>query len=132
MIRNTLLLAALLGLLMGCLSLSERKQADALQEILRNYEAVIRWGSLDQARGFLQTERQSDEVMHTPRDLRVTHYEVVQGPSMLGENRAVQMALVQYVFEDSQVVRELMDRQTWEYDSKGQTWHLVSPLPAFK
>jgi len=131
-IRKTLILTVLLGLLMGCQSLSERKQADALQEMLRNYEAVIRWGSLDQARNFQQPERQSDTVAEVPRDLRVTHYEVVQGPSMLGPDRAVQTALVQYVFEDSQVVRDLVDRQTWEYDPESQSWHLISPLPEFK
>jgi hypothetical protein len=132
LIRKTLFLSLLLSLLMGCQTISERKQANALQDVLRNYEAVIRWGSLDQARQFLPQDKQSDAAVQAPRDLRVTHYEVVQGPSMLGSDRAMQTAVVQYVFEESQVVRELVDRQTWELDPESQSWHLVSPLPEFK
>ena len=132
MISRAFIFTLLLSLLAGCQSLSERKQADSLQEILRNYEAVIRWGSIDQARRFLSPDRQSEAVAPVPRDLRVTHYEVVQGPSMLGPQQAVQAALVQYVFEDSQVVRELVDRQTWQYMPESQSWYLISPLPEFK
>ncbi len=119
-------------LLMGCQTLSERKQADKLQEVLRNYQGVIRWGSIDQARRFLKPET-SGEVMTKPvGQTRVTHYEVVQGPSMVEDNKALQTAVIQYVFVDSQVVREVVDQQTWEFDPQTERWYLISPLPNFK
>jgi len=132
MIRIALILALSLGLLMGCQSIGERKQADALQEVLRDYEATIRWGAAAQARDFLAPEQRDAVSVAVPKDLRVTHYEVVQGPTMLDADRAVQTAIVQYVFEDSQVVRELIDRQVWLYDQAAELWHLASPLPEFE
>lgn len=129
-ITSMILVSALL--LMGCQTLSERKQADALNEILRSYHAMIRWGSVEQAKGFLEPNQAKGYVDATPGDLRVTHYEVVQGPTMMDSNHAVQTAFIQYVFEDSQVVRELVDRQTWEYDKDSGHWFLISPLPVFK
>ncbi|MCU7842273.1 MAG: asparagine synthetase [Candidatus Thiodiazotropha sp. (ex Monitilora ramsayi)] len=132
MIRITSLVLITTVLLMGCQTLSERKQADSLEEILRSYHAMIRWGSVEQARGFLDPKQAKESVDATPGDLRVTHYEVVQGPTMVGSTQAVQTAFIQYVFEDSQIVREVMDRQTWEYDTASERWFLVSPPPVFK
>jgi len=132
MTRTAIILAVALALLVGCKSIGEHKQADALQEVLRNYEAAIRWGSLAQTRAFLTPEQRDTASFEVPKDLRVTHYEVVQGPAMLGRDRAVQTAIVQYVFEDSQVVRELTDSQLWIYDTAGEAWYLSSPLPVFK
>lgn len=132
MISRALILTICLVLLSGCQTISERKQADDLLEVLRDYEAVMRWSSLEQARRFLQPEKAGEMVATTPRDLRVTHYEVVQGPSMLGEDNAVQTAVIQYVFEESQVVHELVDQQHWRYDPEAKRWYLASPLPVFK
>lgn len=132
MISRAIIITLLVALLAGCQTISERKQADDLQEVLRNYEAVIRWGSIDQARRF-QSPGQADEPgAAVPGDLRVTHYEVVQGPTMVGGNSAVQTAVIQYVFEESQVVREMADRQTWRYEPEAERWFLASPLPTFK
>ena len=119
-------------LIAGCQTLSERKQADALQEVLRNYGGVVRWGSIDQARRFLSPDTESEPASAALPPTRVTHYEVVQGPAMVDADTAIQTAVIQYVFVDSQVVKEIVDQQTWVYDPKLETWHLVSPLPEFK
>ena len=118
-------------LVAGCQSLGERKQADALQEVLRDYQAVIRWGSLDQASQFLRPETASKAVLTPDRALRVTHYEVVQGPSMVEKGKAIQTAVIQYVFVETQVVREIVDRQVWEFNPQAQHWYLISSLPKF-
>jgi hypothetical protein len=113
----------------GCQTLSERKQSEALQEVLRTYEGVIRWGSIAQARRFLRPEAEGEAPTQNSTALRVTHYEVVQGPSIVEANKAIQTAVIQYVFVDSQVVREVVDQQIWEYDLEGERWYLASPLP---
>ncbi len=134
MITRFLVGFLLIFLLSGCQTLSERKQADALQEVLRNYGGVVRWGSLDQLRRFKrpETETRSEPVPEASAQIRVTHYEVVQGPAMVDGDKAIQTALIQYVFVDSQVVKEVVDQQTWEYDAEQESWYLISPLPSLK
>lgn len=119
-------------MLTGCQSLSERKQSTRLQDVLRNYEGVIRWGSIDQARRFFRPDEGEEMVRKPLGDLQVTHYEVVQGPTMVEDNRAIQTAIIQYVFVDSQVVREMVDQQTWEYEPEEERWYLITPTPDFK
>jgi hypothetical protein len=119
-------------LLVGCQTLSERKQSDKLQQVLRNYEGVVRWGAVDQLRRFYRPEAMEAMVKVPQEQMRVTHYEVVQGPTKVEENRAIQTAVIQYVFVELQVVRELIDQQTWVYDPEQERWYLVSPAPDFK
>lgn len=125
------LLPLLLWSLTGCQTLSEKKQTTALEETLRKYEATMRWGALAQARSFAL----DDSANFSPtrnKDLRIIHYEVVQGPAQVSEEQALQTVLIQYVLESSQNVRELMDQQIWEYDAEAEKWYLQSPFPVFK
>ncbi|MCU7905828.1 MAG: asparagine synthetase [Candidatus Thiodiazotropha sp. (ex Epidulcina cf. delphinae)] len=133
MLRILLILLPMSGMLTACQTLGEHQRAESLQDILRRYEAAIRWSSGRQARNFLPLELAKTEI--TPpvqRDVKVTHYEVVQGPTMLGDMRAVQTAVIQYVFQDSQIVREIMDQQEWRYDEEAEIWHLYSQVPVFR
>lgn len=135
--RAALLIATFIGmglvlLLAGCQTLSEHRQSDKLQEVLRNYEGVIRWGTSEQIGRFYKSDVVEDLLKKPQQAMRVTHYEVVQGPTVVEENRAIQTAVIQYVFVESQIVRELLDQQTWEYDSEQERWYLTSPMPDFK
>ena len=125
------LLPLLLWSLTGCQTLSEKKQAAVLEETLRKYEATVRWGGMAQARSFA-----SDDIANfSPtrnKDLRITHYEVVQGPTQVSEEKALQTVVIQYVRESSQNVRELMDQQIWQYDAEAEKWSLQSQFPVFK
>ena len=64
--RTAIILATLLVLLTGCMSIGERRQADALEETLRNYEATIRWGMVEQARVFLAPEQRGNTSIEAP------------------------------------------------------------------
>ncbi|MEN8177187.1 MAG: asparagine synthetase [Pseudomonadota bacterium] len=125
------LLSLLLWSLTGCQTLGEKRQAAFLVETLRKYEATLRWGSMQQAQSFA-----SDDVSKfsptRSKDLRIIHYEVIQGPTQVSEIKALQAVLIQYVHESSQSVRELLDQQIWEYDEETEQWTLQSPLPVFK
>jgi hypothetical protein len=112
--------------------LGEHKRAEALENVLRRYEASIRWTSGQQMHNFLPPEYDRQTLKPISRNIRVTHYEVVQGPTMLGEDRAVQTAVIQYVFQDTQRLRELNDKQEWRYDDEAESWYLYSPIPEFK
>ncbi|MCU7920138.1 MAG: asparagine synthetase [Candidatus Thiodiazotropha sp. (ex Epidulcina cf. delphinae)] len=132
MLRVLLILLPMSVLLAACQTLGEHQRAESLEDILRRYEAAIRWSSGRQAHNFLSPELAKSEIPPVQRDVRVTHYEVVQGPTMLGDIRAVQTVVIQYVFQDSQVVREISDQQDWRYDEEAEVWHLHSQVPAFK
>jgi hypothetical protein len=124
------LFLALLGL-SACQSLSEKRQAILLQDTLRQYEAVVRWGDLAQARGFGGSGVDST-AQPVRSDLRITSYEVVQGPSMVDEHLALQTVAIQYVFESTQQVRQIIDQQQWRFDPASESWSRQSPFPEFR
>jgi len=118
-------------ILSACQSLSEQRQATLLQDTLRRYEATVRWGALSQAHEFVDPGARVE--LENPRpDLRITGYEVLQGPAMVDAQRAVQAVLIEYVFESTQQLRQVVDQQVWRYDPQTETWSRQSPLPEFK
>jgi hypothetical protein len=127
-----LIFISLISLLSACQTLGERKRAQSLQDTLRSYEASIRWYSGRQAAKFQDPQSTVTDAHSDHANIRVTGYDVVQGPTMLGDLRAVQTALIQYVLRDSQVVKELTDQQVWLYDEAQEKWFLNSPVPEFK
>ncbi|RLJ22550.1 asparagine synthetase [bacterium endosymbiont of Escarpia laminata] len=122
----------LLLVLSGCQTMDERKQSSALEDTLRRYEGTIRWGNVDNAQGFRAPDAGGDPPARARADLRVTSYEVVQGPTMLDETTAVQIADIQYTFDESPVLRSLVDQQVWKYDETKKHWQLQTPVPRFK
>jgi hypothetical protein len=127
-----LIIISLISLLSACQTLGEHKRAQSLQERLRSYEVTIRWGSGQQVARFQDPQGSTAKTRRGGANIRVTGYEVVQGPTMLGEKRVVQTALIQYVLQESQVVKELVDQQVWLYDEEQEQWFLNSQVPEFK
>lgn len=127
-----LLLTALLALtLTGCME-NQRRDND-LRTTLRKYEATIRWGHIENAYLFQRLEPQEQpEVPEGLGNVRVTGYEVVRPPGTPNEDRVRQTVQISYLFRDQQVVRILMDSQTWEYDREDKRWYLVSGVPEFR
>ncbi|MES9828601.1 MAG: asparagine synthetase [Candidatus Thiodiazotropha sp.] len=124
---------SLISLLAACQTLGERKRAQTLQDTLRSYEATVRWSSGQHVSTFQDPEHAA-ATDRTPgrANIRVTGYEVIQGPTMLGDKRAVQTAVIQFVLQESQVVKEIADQQEWRYDEAQEKWYLNSRLPEFK
>ncbi|MES9969157.1 MAG: asparagine synthetase [Candidatus Thiodiazotropha sp.] len=127
-----LVMLLFLSLLTACQTLGERKRAQSLQDTLRSYEATVRWSSGQHAVKFQDPELATADVRPQRKDIRVTGYEVVQGPTMLGEERAVQTAVIQYVLQESQIVKEIADQQVWLFDEEQDKWYLNSQPPEFK
>jgi len=119
-----------LWVLAGCQSLAQRQQATALEDTLRSYEAAFRWGAAQQLNGYRAA--QGSQPAPFPKDLRIVHYEVVQGPTRVAGDRAVQTVRIEYLREADQVVRELLDHQVWVYRPGQMQWQLHSPLPHFE
>ncbi|MBT3010976.1 MAG: asparagine synthetase [Candidatus Thiodiazotropha sp. (ex Lucina aurantia)] len=132
MSHRLIITIALISLLTACQTLGERKRAQTLQDTLRSYEATVRWSSGQHASKFQDPEHAATDRTPGRANIRVTGYEVIQGPTMLGDKRAVQTAVIQFVFQESQVVKEIADQQEWLYDEAQEKWYLNSQLPEFK
>ena len=125
----SMLLAVSAGL--SCRSLKEHSQAAALESTLEGYRAVMRWSYFDSVHGFLDPKARAP-LPHGLDNVRVTAYDVVRPPVMLDATTASQTARIQYVLEDRQRVRILLDRQRWVYDPQAKAWWLDTPLPSFE
>ena len=121
----------LLFSLTGCQTLSEKRQTALLEDALRQYEAALRWGSMQQAQSFASANVAKFSPAHS-EDLRIIHYEVVQGPTQVSDDKALQAVVIQYVHQSNQSVKELLDQQVWHYEVDTAKWTRQSPLPAFQ
>ncbi|HYN77836.1 MAG TPA: hypothetical protein VES73_08590 [Lamprocystis sp. (in: g-proteobacteria)] len=125
-----------LGLLLaGCGTLEKDKRARGLQAATTGYHAALRWGYFETAYGYVHPDqRTGKELPSVFKDLRVTEYDVVQplAGTGAGQTEATQTVTIDYLFEDRQVVKTVLDRQVWRYDPKLATWWLASGLPKFQ
>ena len=120
-------------LLSGCETIGEKKRTAKLENTLRAYESALRWSYFDLARNMALPKKDAlEKPIPNLENIRVTSYEVTQPPVMVDPDTAVQMAEIRYVRKDSQVVREVRDRQIWRYDEENKRWGLDSEIPPFK
>jgi hypothetical protein len=126
-------LAIALGL-GGCASVEKDKRAIALYQATTGYESALRWGYFENALDYLHPDDREDlSLPEQLTDLRVVGYESAQSPVVEpSKERAVQLVTIDYLYEDRQVVKQLKDRQLWEWDEEGKTWWLMSGLPKFE
>lgn len=118
-------------LVASCARVKEEKRTNALEAATSGYGSAIRWGYYETAFGYLYPEARG-ELPEGLDNIRVTSYDVVQPPVLADETTARQIAHVEYLHNDVQVVRSLSDRQEWRYDEASNTWWLHSGLPAFR
>jgi hypothetical protein len=135
--RRTFLLSLCLPLLLpGCRTLDAMRGDDMdprLYERLRHYEGVVRWGDLTQMYGFLKPElAERVSVPEGLGNIRVMGYDAISPPSQVNEDRWSQTIAIQYVLQDQQVVKSLVDLQTWEREPDGEVWYRTSPIPEFR
>ncbi len=111
-------------------SIAERSEANKLRDTLNAYEAVVRWGSLDQAYGFLTADLAAQSTVPPGLDnIRVTGYELLSGPRKLSPHKVTQSVAIDYVLQDQQVVRRITDRQIWTYSEAVGKWERANPIP---
>jgi hypothetical protein len=127
-----LLLALSLGLGgAGCGRVKEDKMAAALYNATKGYRESVRWGYFDAAAGFLDPDEREDLDTEALANVRVTSYEVIQPAVITPEETAVQLVRIEYVLQDEQRLKSLMDRQEWRWDEDATNWWLSTGLPRF-
>lgn len=104
----------------------------SLQERVKQFEGIVRWGALQKM--YVFTKHEPGKPVEIPMDLdnvRVTSYELASDLAPLDPLRWTQTAVIDYVLKDRQVVRQLVDHQVWVSD-EGKNWYRENPPPRFK
>ena len=115
----------------GCTGVQENKQASALLSTADAYRKALRWGYWDAAVEFLHPAVRKDLDLSPLGNIRVTGIEVVRAATITPQNTAARLVRIDYVLEDEQRVKHLIDRQDWRWDDSRNGWLLYSGLPAF-
>ena len=119
----------------GCAHVRKEKKTQGLTAATYAYGNALRWGYYDTAWNYLDPVTRShlspDQLQL--KAIRLTGYEVVQPPLLLAEDQdqAEQWVQIEYVRQDTQVVRSLTDHQVWRYDEVSEGWRLTSEPPRF-
>jgi hypothetical protein len=119
------LLFAALTLLAGC---QGSKEQDALKATLSGYEKVLRWQGPDKQAQFLKEPASMPDYS----GIRVLGYEVISRPAPLSDGLVGQVARIQYIHADTQMIRTIDDRQLWERDPGDKHWLRVNPPPPMR
>ena len=128
-----LLLATSIGFgASSCGRVKEDKMAAGLYNATKGYRESIRWGYFDAAVGFLYPDTRADLDAKLLENVRVTGYEVIQPAVITPQETAVQLVRIEYVLEDQQRLKSLMDRQDWRWDADSAGWWLHSGMPKFE
>lgn len=124
--------AALIALLIaGCTAIDRDRRTVSLDSTVRAYLAALRWGDFEGMLAFLPPDTRPEQVPAMFSDLRVTRFEVVRPVVMLTDTQASQTVAIEYLYEYNQIVRRIIDRQSWRWDDEAQAWWLESGLPEF-
>ena len=121
-------------LLFGCAGIETGKKMTLFDETARAYLRSLRWGDYEEAYAFknlLETDNKMPDFENL-RQVRVTGYNVKQ--TILSEDKSTIVRIVdfQYYRLSNVTVKNLIDRQKWEYDEEANRWYLTSDLPDFK
>lgn len=120
--------------LLGCNPVKQDHLTDTLQKATSGYQNALRWGYFENAYGYLHPKQRTQALTaETFKGLRLTSYDVIQPPVMDARaEMALQVVVIDYLYDDRQVVKSLKDQQRWRYDAAQKTWWLESGLPPFK
>jgi hypothetical protein len=134
--RRCFVAFALSGLLLGgCGTIGNDSRNTSFQAATFGYESALRWGRFESAFGYLDPDLRKDKELPTSlKGLRVTGYEIIPAPLAANESEelATQSAKIDYYYDDRNVLKSLVDHQTWRYDGKLNNWWLTTGLPKFK
>lgn len=121
-------LGGVLVLLVACAAPQDRMVV--LDDTLRAYERVLRWGNVAAAQQFQDVPEAIDP--RRLQGLRVTGYDVLSKNLEPGGEVLTQTVALTYFREDVAVQRSLTDTQRWRFDAERGRWLLETRLPRFR
>ncbi|MBW2431973.1 MAG: hypothetical protein JRF36_00120 [Deltaproteobacteria bacterium] len=120
-------------MVLGCASMQTGEKMSQFDETSRAYLRAIRWGEYEAAFAFKKLTARNEELpdFENYRTVKVTDYKVKQTIIAEDQSRIIQIVDFQYYRMKDVTVKNLIDRQKWEYDKEQEKWFLQSDLPAF-
>ena len=120
-------------LVLGCASMETGEKMSQFDETSRAYLRAIRWGEFEAAYAFKKLSARNEEMPNFEdyRTVKVTNYKVKQTIIAEDQSRVIQIVDFQYYRMKDVTVKNLIDRQKWEYDKEQERWFLQSNLPDF-
>jgi PBP1b-binding outer membrane lipoprotein LpoB len=135
-VRRLFLVAALALLFTGCESLSpikafkDKDKQDSLTKTLHSYELTVRWGDMVQMYTFLEPDLASKTIQQENlNNIRVTSYDVMKGPASISTTQVLQTVKINYIYNDRQIQKTIVDNQEWTYYVENKEWRRTNPIP---
>ena len=132
---KNLMLASLLAvaLLTSCQTFREKSDEAKLHNLLKAYAENLRWGSLPNIYNFLDADlRKQTSVPEELGNVKVTRVRRLTPVVAINETSVTLKISIDYVFEDEQVERTLVDEQVWEQQDEAGEWFRTNPIPHFE
>lgn len=131
--RRWLLLPLILLCLFAGTAEARSKKDKAMDQVLLDYAATLRWGGFEQALAFIDPAvREARPIpsldLNRYRQVRVSFYHQ-QSPVQVSKTEIQVLAEIGVINNHSQSERTVKDRQTWRWDEKEKRWWLMSGLP---
>jgi hypothetical protein len=131
LLRTAVVLLLALGT--GCGSLAKHSENESLSTTLLAYANIVRWGDFEQALTFVDAQSLKDHPlssidMERYKQVKVASYNE-QPPVPAGPHEVRQTVEIGIVNINTQIERNIIDKQLWRYDEQKKHWHLVSGLP---
>jgi hypothetical protein len=122
-----------LALLTSCQSFKDKSDETKLNKLLKAYEETLRWGTLQNIYNFLDPDLREQSVAPDYLDIiKVTKVRRLTQIVPISETSVKLTIAIDYVFEDQQVERTLVDEQVWEHRDKSGEWFRINPIPGFE
>ncbi len=121
-------------LLVGCATFQGWSQLRSLESTLDTYRKAICWGDYQVVESLIKkqgTDPQNPNLKKLEK-IKVTSYQVVESNTSEDKLRAHQTVELKYFNTDHLIVKALIYKEVWEYDTEQETWYLQSALPDFK
>jgi hypothetical protein len=132
---KNLMLAFLLAvaLLTSCQAFRDKSDETKLNKLLKAYEQNLRWGSLSNIYNFLDADlRKQTSVPEELENVKVTKVRRLTPVVANNETSVTIKISIDYVFQDEQVERTLVDEQVWEQQEETGEWFRTNPIPRFE
>lgn len=125
-------------LIFGCNGLqlqAGREKMTQFDKTTRAYDRAIRWGENEDALAFLKSAdpNAAKPDLEDLREVRVTAVKV-KSTIIDKENlsKAQRIVDIQYYRMNNVTVKNIQNRQIWEFNEEEDRWYLINGLPVFK
>jgi hypothetical protein len=116
----------------ACASVNDSKKTITLDTATRHYERAIRWGEYQAADSFRRQSTTTPADIARLKAIRVTSYETVRTRESADRTGVQIDVVIRYYNESTLKEVTITDYQSWQYDTVEKSWHITSPMPAFK